>query len=112
MLTTPKETIGALDRRIALYSRTTSVNSYGEAAESFTLLATVWAKVDYPLTGSQEAHVEKINLFEQRTEFTIRKRTDINQTSRIVYDSKTYDIERIAEIGRGGYLKITAEHRK
>lgn len=111
MLTTPKETIGALDRRITLQSRTVSVNDYGEGVEAFTTLATVWAKVDYPLTGSQEEQVEKIHLFQQRVEFTIRKRSDVLQVDRIVYDSKTYDIERIAEIGREGYLKITAEHR-
>ena len=112
MLTTAKETIGALDSRIALYTRSTTVNDYGESTETFTLLASVWAKVEYPITGSNESQEARVNLFEQRVDFTIRSRSDIDQTSRIVYDGKTYDIERITEIWRNAYLKLTCEYRK
>ena len=111
MLTTQKETIGQLDRRITLQTRSTSVNSYGESVETFTDLATVWAKVEYPLTGSMESQEQKIHLVESRVEFTIRERADILYTSRIVYNGKTFDVERISEVGRGGYLKITTEYR-
>ena len=112
MLTTPKVAIGQLDRRITLQSRTTAGKAYGEPIETWTDLATVWAAVDYPLTGSGEAYQDHINLAQTRVEFIIRKRTDVGFVERIVYDSETYDIERKAEIGRGGYLKLTGNLRK
>lgn len=112
MLTTRKEKIGHLDRRITLKTRTVAVDAYGGGVETFADLAEVWAKVEYPITDSGEDYVNAVNLVTQRIDFTIRHRTDLDFVDRIVYDSKIYDIERIAEVGRDGYLKITATLKK
>ncbi len=103
---------GELDRRITLQSRTVAANAYNEPVETWADLATVWAKVEYPITGSDEVTDKGLNVATQRVHFTIRHRTDVGYVERIVYNSENYDIERLAEIGRKQYLKLTAEKRK
>lgn len=103
---------GKLDRRITIQQRTVALDAYNEPVETWSALATVWAKVDYPLTASDENVTDGLNVAYTRIEFTIRHRTDIGFINRIVYGSDTYDVERISEEGRKSYLKITAERRK
>ena len=96
--------IGRLDRYITLQSVSTSVDAYGQPVESFSTLASVWAKIEY------KSEVEKFENEKLRSvssiDFTIRYRTDITEQMRISYDSNTYQITGIAEIGRGEGLKL------
>lgn len=103
---------GQLDRRITLQSRTTAANAYGEPIETWSTLATVWAAVEYPITGSDEQTQQGLNIASTRANFTIRHRSDIGFVNRIQYNSDTWDIERISEDGRKSFLVITAERRK
>lgn len=103
---------GQLDRRIVLQNRTTAANAYNEPVETWATLATVWAKVEYPVTGSDEATEQNLNVARRRVDFTIRYRADVGFVERITYNGGTYDIERISELGRQNFLKITAEERK
>jgi SPP1 family predicted phage head-tail adaptor len=103
---------GKMDRRITLQSRTVTPNVYSEPIETWEDVCTVWAAVDYPKTGSDEMTEKGLNIARQRVEFTIRYRLNVGFVERIIYNSETYDIERIAEVGRSQYLKITAEKRK
>lgn len=96
--------IGRLDRYITLQSVSTSVDSYGQPIESFSTLANVWAKIEYAsevekFENEQLKAVSSIN-------FTIRYRTDVTEQMQISYDSNTYEITGIAEIGRGEGLKL------
>ena len=96
--------IGKLDRYITLQSVSTSVDAYGQPVESFSTLASVWAKIEY------KSEVEKFENEQLRAvssiDFTIRYRTDITEQMRISYDSNTYQITGIAEIGRGEGLNL------
>lgn len=96
--------IGKLDRYITLQSVSTSVDSYGQPVESFSTLANVWAKIEY------KSEVEKFENEQLRAvsniNFIIRYRTDITEQMRISYNSNTYQITGIAEIGRGEGLKL------
>ena len=103
---------GQLDRRITLQSRTVAADAYNEPVETWATLATVWAKVEYPVTGSDEATAENLNVASRRVDFTIRYRSDVGFIERVIYNSGTYDIERIAELGRDNHLKLTTEERK
>jgi SPP1 family predicted phage head-tail adaptor len=80
------------------------VDAYGQPVESFSTLASVWAKIEY------KSEVEKFENEQLRAvssiDFTIRYRTDITEQMRISYDSNTYQITGIAEIGRGEGLKL------
>lgn len=103
---------GQLDRRITIQSRTTTADKYAAPVETWSTLATVWAKVEYPITGSDEQTQQGLNVATTRVIFTIRHRSDVGFTDRIQYNSEVYDIERIAELGRKSFLQITAERRK
>ena len=96
--------IGRLDRYIILQSVSTSVDAYGQPVESFSTLASVWAKIEY------KSEVEKFENEQLRAvssiDFTIRYRTDITEQMRISYDSNIYQIIGISEIGRGEGLKL------
>lgn len=102
---------GELDKRATLQVRTVAANAYNEPVETWAELATVWTKVEYPKTGSEEAFEDNINIAATRVDFTIRYRTDVGFVERILYESEVYDIERIAELGRRDYLKITGKRR-
>lgn len=103
---------GKMDRRITLQTRTVAANAYNEPIETWTTLATVWAALEYPITGSDEETADKLNISRQRVIFTIRYRDDTGYVERVLYNDEVYDIERIAEIGRNQYLKLTTEKRK
>jgi len=103
---------GKLDSRIALQQRTVAPNAYNEPIETWTTLATVWASIEYPITGSDEETADKLNIARRRAIFTIRYLDSVDFISRILYGTEVYDIERIAEVGRKQYLKLTAETRK
>ena len=96
--------IGKLDRYITLQSVSTSVDAYGQPVELFSTLANVWAKIEY------KSEVEKFENEQLRAvssiDFTIRYRTDVTQQMRISYNSETYQIIGISEIGRGEGLKL------
>lgn len=103
---------GKLDRRITLQQRTVTGNAYSEPIETWSTLATVFAAIEFPITGSDEETADKLNIARRRAIFTIRHLDSVDFISRILYGSEVYDIERIAEVGRKQYLKITAETRK
>ena len=96
----------SLGRRITFQTFTTVQDATGEPIKTWTDLITVAAsKLD--VTG-RERFTARQELAQETTVFRIRYRTDITGQARIVYDSKTYDIEGIAELGRREALDITA----
>lgn len=117
------ERAGRLDRRITIQRATTSADAYGTPVETWEEIACTNASVEYPLTGSGEQQFDAVHLATTNVIFTIRYRDGLLHTDRIVYDSKNYDITRIAETagpGKSGaqhaprkaYLAITAEYRQ
>ena len=98
--------IGTLDRRITFQTFTTVQDAAGEPIKTWTDLITVDAS-KRDITG-RERFTARQELAQETTVFRIRYRTDVNPTHRIVYDSKTYDIEGLAELGRRVALDITA----
>lgn len=96
--------IGSLDRYVAIQSASESTNAYGERVGSFSTLASVWARIiDNPGNEKLEANQEQsIN----KVDFIIRYRSDVDETMQISYDSKTYKIQNIREIGRNNHLIV------
>ena len=102
--------IGALDRKITIQAATTVRSSTtGEATQSWTTFASVWATVTYPNESfasdegnelGRETAITPVN-------FTVWFRNDLNEGMRILYDSQYYDIMRINKVGqRDEMLKI------
>jgi len=115
------EKAGRLDRRISIQRATVTTDAYGAPVETWATIATVWANVRFPLTGSDETQVDEIHLATTSTVFTIRHR-QILHTDRIVWNSEEYDITRItatagpgkaggANHERNAFLALTAEKR-
>lgn len=106
------ERIGRLQERITLQSRTLTTNSFGERVETWATLAEVWAGVEYRLNKSKETEEAGQETAVTYINFTIRKRSDVNEITRVLYDSQYYDIEAIAESNCRQYNEITTKKLK
>jgi len=100
---------GRLDRRLTLQRRTLTENDYGEAVETWTDLATVWAE-KIPVRGA-ERYAAMQTVAEVDTRFKIRYRTDISPLDRVVCAGTTYDVKGVLEIGRREGWEIYATAR-
>jgi SPP1 family predicted phage head-tail adaptor len=98
---------GQLDRRVELQHRAlTKEPTHGEDVVSYSTYATVWArKVD--LRGREYFAAQQMNS-EITTEWTIRFRSDVLVTDRIVFDDVAYSIRQVAEIPRRKGLSLMA----
>jgi len=102
-----------MDRRIAIQRATLTVNAYGERAESWVTIATVWAEIQYKTSGTESIQSDQI-FSEQRLNFIIRYSSDVSDlkpSDRVSYNSDTYQIEAIQEIGRQEGLRIVTTLR-
>jgi len=99
--------IGDMDRRIVIRNYTEAQDGYGDVKLTFGTLATVWAKVEY--SALKEAGIGEKETAVYRVDFTIRYRSDLDEAMQISYDSKTFDIENISEVGRKEYQVIRAK---
>ena len=100
---------GRLDRRLTLQRRTLTENDYGEAVETWTDLATVWAE-KIPVRGA-ERYAAMQTVAEVDTRFKIRYRTDVSHLDRVVCAGTTYDVKGVLEIGRREGWEIYATAR-
>lgn len=95
-----------LDRSITIQQRATTLDSFGQANETWTDVATVRARRRD--TTGREYHSQGQQIAEQQTVFRIRWRSGLNTAMRISHDSRIYDIRSIAEMGRREALDIAA----
>ena len=103
--------IGDLNRRVTLRSYSDARNSYGGEDETHADLATVWAAVEYGTSKTLNREGVSSDILTAFTDvvFTIRFREDIDKRSEVVYDSKTYTIQTITELGYKRFTQIFAE---
>jgi head-tail adaptor len=106
-------TIGELDRRVRIYSVSTTANVYGELTRAYTLFREVWAAIEWKggtekldesdkITGMTKLHVYIRNL----------DMGSLNLQSRINYDGKEYFAKVINQIdGRDAFLEIICENK-
>lgn len=111
MSTTPK--IGQLDRRIEIQSFTDTRTATGAAERTWTAVARCFAGVSYPLTGNREDVEGDQPVATTRVTFTIRYRDGLNESMRILYSNKYYNLlPPFAEVGRKQYLQINAQEQE
>jgi SPP1 family predicted phage head-tail adaptor len=106
------ERLGRMQEYITLQSKTETVNALGERVESWSTLANVWAAIEYRLNKSKETEEAGQETAVSYVNFTIRRRTDINEINRVLFDSKYYDIEAISESNDRLYNVITTKKVK
>lgn len=96
---------GQLDRRITIQTYgTPTLNAFGEESVGWTTLATVWANLRWIGGGEKEEADQEIATTDIVA--TIRRRSDIDEKMRVVYDSLTYDIIHINEMGRRRFQQL------
>ena len=99
--------VGDLRRRVALQAPTDSIDSYGQAIRTWATYATVWASVvSTPGSEPQSALMQS-----SVTTYTItmRYRTDVLPTHRMIYGAITLNIVGLSTVeGVNKHLKITA----
>ena len=108
--------LGKLDRKIDIEQYSLVQSDTGAVSKSWSLLRSVFAKVDYkgggePIEARQE---QSYNI----VEFTIRfckdlntGNADTNAQQRIKFDDQYFDILYVNEIGRRTYQKIVAKRK-
>jgi len=102
-----------MDRRITLQRATLAANAYGERAETWGTLATVWAEVQYKVGGVEAVQSDQL-FSKQRVHFIIRYSSDVSgvrPSDRVSYNGNIYEIEGVQEIGRAEGLRIVTSLR-
>jgi SPP1 family predicted phage head-tail adaptor len=105
---------GDLDRRIAIQRFTTEESPSGEPIQTWTTIATVWAKVDQQ-TG-REFFAASQEVSERKTVFRIRWMPDLTVLDRVVYPAteseptaaSIYDVSEVRELGRQEGIELHA----
>lgn len=86
---------GSLDQRITLQQRVAGVGTLGQAAQSWTPVAEVWARAE-PLRG-REYFAAGQTQSEVTVRFTIRYRSGVTSGMRVVWRGQAYDIASVIE---------------
>lgn len=86
---------GDLDQRVTLQQRDSSLNTLGQASDTWTNVAEVWAKVE-PLRGREFFAAGQMQS-EATTRITIRYRAGVTERNRVVWRGQPYDISAVIE---------------
>lgn len=84
-----------LRHKIAIQSRTEAKNAQHELIQTWTTLCEVYSAIKD--TTSKETVLANQLQSETAVRFVIRYRSDIDSTMRIVYGSKTYQIDSVVD---------------
>ena len=103
---------GKMDRRITLQRATVTYDALNNPVQTWATLATVWASKE-DISDSERVAAKEVGA-EITTRFQIRYSTDVsdlNPKDRLTYNSDTYQIVGVKEIGRREGLEITSVAR-
>lgn len=81
---------GELDQRVTLQSLGYTTDAGGGRVETWSTVATVWAKVT-PMGGQERLHAAQLES-PANYRVTIRRRTDISAAKRILWQGKALNI--------------------
>lgn len=105
---------GRLDQRITLQEKQRTADGIGgftDALSNIGTTPTVWAKVE-PKSGSEDLSEGRMNAVGMYV-FTVRTRTDLNESMVILWGGETYNIQAIMRRGeRPLYMQIEAMRGK
>lgn len=99
--------VGEMRNRIKFQRPARSRTPTGQELLAWSDYAEVWAKVDYARTGSGENVQTDQEIVTNRLIFYIRRNLKIDETLRIIYNGREYDILIIREL-HPHFLEIVA----
>jgi len=84
---------GRMRHRVTIQQQSTTQDTYGQPANTWADVATVWAAVE-PIRGKEYFDASQDNA-ETTTRVRMRYRSGITQDMRISFDSRLYNIQSI-----------------
>jgi SPP1 family predicted phage head-tail adaptor len=88
---------GTLRRRITIQSLGTASGGFGHPVRAWTDLVSTWGDIE-PLSG-RELEVARAVQAEVTHQVTIRYRTGLTDTMRVVYQGRYFNINSILDVG-------------
>lgn len=105
--------LGRLDRKITLEFKTAGQSASGEPTEAWGNAVQVWARRQALSGREYYAALAAQIVAEEMMVFTLRYRADVRpNTARILDEGRTYDVRRVAEIGRREALAVYADTQR
>lgn len=106
--------ISSLDKQVTLQSCTTTRSASGGAIDTWADVWTDWARVEYAVTGNDEAYIGDQSMVRYRLRITIRYRGTVTEKMRFKYDidgngPAYFDILFKEVLGRRKFEKFTCE---
>lgn len=89
-------TAGQLRHRIAIHRATTARNNFGVDVETFSALATIWAKIE-GMGGDETQQADKTEA-SSKVMFTMRYYSGLTTLDQFVWDSRTFRITHIDDV--------------
>lgn len=103
--------ISNMRHRITFQTLSNVADGQGGVTTSWSDLATVWAYVK-PISSRERLYTKQIQ-YQRSHEVIIRHRTDIDQTMRFTFDSRTFQIKGVRRPDeRKAFLIIDAEENQ
>ena len=99
--------LGKLDRRIRIQKKVVYQDEYGEEVRGYEDVMQAWANVAEK-HGGESMESNQLTAT-SNVVFTIHYSYGVDETMRIIYLGKFYDIKGIKEIGRRQRLEILAQ---
>ena len=84
---------GRLNKRVTLQSATLARDGHGQAIETWSNVATVWAAIE-PIRGREYFAAQQVSA-ETTHRVTIRHRSGVSPQWRVVFGSRTFRIESV-----------------
>jgi SPP1 family predicted phage head-tail adaptor len=100
--------LGDLKRPITIESFTVSTDDNGQEIKTWADLDTVWGKLAYESGG--ESFEADQRVAKRVVKWTIRYRDDVDETCRIHYDSKYFNIIAIERVHRKRFLILKCRY--
>ena len=89
-------TAGRLDKRVTLQSATSARDGHGQAVETWSDVATVWAAVE-PIRGREFFAAQQVSA-ETTHRVTMRWRSGVSPKWRVVFGGRTFRIESVINV--------------
>lgn len=86
---------GRLDKRVTLRSKVVAQDAWGAPVETWSDVATVWAAIE-PLSGREFFAAAQVQA-EQLTRITIRHRSGVTPSLRVVWGDRSFDVQAVID---------------
>lgn len=91
--------VGKLDKRITIERKEAGKNAAGESTNNWVKVKTVWANVRFE--RGMEAIRNGKDTAVRRASMRIRKRDDVDESMRVVFQRQAFSIHSILPVGDG-----------